>query len=302
MQKIFFILILVFMFGNISVATDIITQKNIDLPFNILAEQFKNNLNKAYGKNFRLNRDLSYTKDNGSLYMKWNTIDDYKNKISQRERFKIDLMEIDKYTTNVKIKYEIEFSKKDKWITPDDETLSDCYKDLWKILEEENTANIKKQEVKKIDVDIIVIKKKNLSEKEKNKKIKEKEQEKNFNLEKIKTRQYNIHYDKIYSIMLSNVAKRLKTIEFADKDSGVILTGWIYPGDVFQSLVLKRRFKINLNFKKINENKTNVCTENTTQIFFYDWTDVKQSKQKKKHLIRDYNALFEVLEDGLLQN
>ncbi len=248
--------------------------------FETASNQIIQNLSKYYNKSFKPVRDKKHI----YFSMNWKTVYD-KNKNEQKERFKINIYKADEETTNVKLDYQVEYTikvdnKKTK-IKLENELLNDYYNDIWKILETEDTNNI--QEVKYRDFD-----------------IKEYIQKQELEYKKRKERTYNIEYNKVYSKMLANMAKTFKSIQFADRESGVILTNFLYPGDFIQQFIIKRRFKINLLISKINENETSVSAEILTQMegtnrFDYDYYDIKIKKDKDM-----YDTLFKILEDGFL--
>ncbi len=129
-----------------------------------------------------------------------------------------------------------------------------------------------------------------------NLKKKQQKQKEHEDLEKSKSRTYDISYYKVYSTMLENVSKNVKGIATSDEEQGIIVTDWTYSGNALQSHKAKRRFKITLRFTEISENQTGVSAETEFETFLIDW---KKQVLKDTFLTDYYNSLFNDLEEGL---
>ncbi len=269
-KKTLLLFALLFIFCVVSNSQEIEKEKTFNQPFETVSDRIIQNLSKYYNKSFKPVRNKNHI----YFSMNWKTVYD-KSKNEQRERFKINIYKTDEETTNIKLDYQVEytikFNNKKQKIKLENELLNDYYNDVWEILETEDTNNI--QEVKYRDFD-----------------IKEYIQKQELEYKKRKERTYNIEYNKVYSKMLANMAKTFKSIQFADREAGVILTNFLYPEDIIQSL-FKRRFKINLVISKINENETSVSADILIQQEYN--VELKTDKYM-------YDALFKILEDGLL--
>ena len=244
--------------------------------FETASNQIIKNLSKYYGKSFKP------VKNKNHIYfsMNWKTVYD-KNKNEQRERFKINIYKTDEETTNIKLDYQVEYKieidNKKQTFNIDGNTLDKYYDDFFELLSNENINTIQKFQYKNFD-------------------FKEYLKKKELDYKGIRERTYNIEYSKVYSKMLANIAKTFKSIQFADRESGVILTDFIYPGDTIQQFFVKRRFKINLLLSKISETETSVSAEVLTQVESnYGYQDLEIKKDKNI-----YDTLFKILEDGLL--
>ncbi len=124
----------------------------------------------------------------------------------------------------------------------------------------------------------------------------QKKQQEIEDLEKAKTRIYNLSYYKVYSTMLENVSKNVKSIKTADEEKGLIVTDWTYSGNALQSHKAKRRFRITLNIVEISETQTSVSIETEFETFLVEW---KKQVYKDSFLKDYYNSLFNDLEEGL---
>lgn len=282
-KKTLLLFALLFIFCVVSNSQEIEKEKTFNQPFETVSDRIIQNLSKYYGKSFKTRRALNKNGKRHTYFStNWETAYDKDNKNNeQKERFKINIYETDQEKTSVKLNYQVEYrieiDNKKQTFNIDGNTLDKYYDDFFELLSNENINTIQKFQYKNFD-------------------FKEYLKKKELDYKGIRERTYNIEYSKVYSKMLANIAKTFKSIQFADRESGVILTDFVYPGDTIQQFFVKRRFKINLLLSKISETETSVSAEVLTQVESnYGYQDLEIKKDKNI-----YDTLFKILEDGLL--